>query len=189
MLRSMRNNLKSLSWTLWLVILAFIGFIFVQWGSGRFDSEGLDRDVAAVGRSTIGGEEFQKNLARTLEMYRNRFKNNFSRQMIDQMRIAEQYGAMLQHAPLNPALGAADKLPAANADLVLDRGGVAQSGQLTAGEIFRRLAGAIKFGWNAEQLERSDETPADDLIDRLNIVAEKRTGRRHRDSVGDLVGV
>ncbi len=90
MLRSMRNNLKSLSWTLWLVILAFIGFIFVQWGSGRFDQEGLDRDVAAVGRSTIGGEEFQKNLARTLEMYRNRFKDNFSRQMIDQMRIAEQ---------------------------------------------------------------------------------------------------
>ncbi len=90
MLKSMRSNLKSLSWTLWLVILAFIGFIFVQWGSGRFESEGLDRDVAAVGRFTISGEEFQKNLVQSLEMYSKQFKNNFSRQAINQLGIAEQ---------------------------------------------------------------------------------------------------
>ena len=90
MLKSMRNNLKSLSWTLWLVILAFIGFIFVQWGSGRFESEGLDRDVAAVGRFKISGEEFQKGLARSLEMYDQQFKNKLSRQAINQMGLAEQ---------------------------------------------------------------------------------------------------
>jgi peptidyl-prolyl cis-trans isomerase D len=90
MLKSMRSNLKSLSWTLWLVIVAFIGFIFVQWGSGRFESEGLDRDVAAVGRFTINGEEFQKNLVQSLEMYSKQFKNNFSRQTINQLGIAEQ---------------------------------------------------------------------------------------------------
>lgn len=90
MLKSMRNNVKSLSWTLWLVILAFIGFIFVQWGSGRFESEGLDRDVAAVGRRKISGEEFQKNLAKSLEMYSKQFKNSLNRQMINQFGIAEQ---------------------------------------------------------------------------------------------------
>ena len=90
MLKSMRQKKKTLSWTLWLVILAFIGFIFVQWGSGRFESEGLDRDVAAVGRYTISGEEFQKSLTRNLEMYSKQFKNNLSRQMIDQFGIAEQ---------------------------------------------------------------------------------------------------
>jgi peptidyl-prolyl cis-trans isomerase D len=90
MLKTMRNNVKSLSWTLWLVILAFIGFIFVQWGSGRFESEGLDRDVAAVGSSKITGEEFQKNFAQSLEMYSKQFKNNFSRQVINQLGIAEQ---------------------------------------------------------------------------------------------------
>jgi len=86
----MRNNMKSLSWVLWLVILAFVGFIFVQWGSGRFESEGLDRDVAAVGQDTISGEEFQKNLARSLEMYSKQFKNNFNRSLINQLGIAEQ---------------------------------------------------------------------------------------------------
>lgn len=90
MLGSMRKNLKSLSWTLWLVILAFIGFIFVQWGSGRFDGEGLDLDVAAVGRSAISGEEFQKNLARTLEMYKQQFKDGLSRQAIQQLGVPEQ---------------------------------------------------------------------------------------------------
>jgi len=90
MLKTMRSNVKSLSWTLWLVILAFIGFIFVQWGSGRFESEGLERDVAAVGRYKVSGEEFQKNLAQSLEMYSKQFKNNFSRQTINQLGIAEQ---------------------------------------------------------------------------------------------------
>ncbi len=90
MLKSMRDKKKTLSWTLWLVILAFIGFIFVQWGSGRLEQEGLDRDVAAVGGYTISGEEFQKNLAQSLEMYDKQFKNNLGRQMINQLRIPEQ---------------------------------------------------------------------------------------------------
>jgi peptidyl-prolyl cis-trans isomerase D len=90
MLKTMRKNLKSLSWALWMVILAFIGFIFVQWGSGRFESQGLGRDVAAVGRYTISGEEFQKNLTQSLEMYGKQFKEGFSRQMINQLGIAEQ---------------------------------------------------------------------------------------------------
>jgi peptidyl-prolyl cis-trans isomerase D len=90
MLKTMRSNMKSLSWILWLVILAFVGFIFVQWGSGRFEGEGLDSDVAAVGDTKINGEEFQQNLARTLEMYSNQFKDNFNRSLINQLGIAEQ---------------------------------------------------------------------------------------------------
>jgi len=90
MLKTMRTNMKSLSWILWLVILAFVGFIFVQWGSGRFESGGLERDVAAVGRKKISGEEFQKNLAKSLDMYSKQFKNNFNRSLINQLGIAEQ---------------------------------------------------------------------------------------------------
>ncbi|MEI6613473.1 MAG: SurA N-terminal domain-containing protein [Chrysiogenales bacterium] len=90
MLKTMRNNMKSLSWILWLVILAFVGFIFVQWGSGRFESEGLEKDVAAVGRMKISGEEFQKNLVKSLDMYSKQFKNNFNRSLINQLGIAEQ---------------------------------------------------------------------------------------------------
>jgi peptidyl-prolyl cis-trans isomerase D len=90
MLKTMRKNVKSLSWVLWLVILTFVGFIFVQWGSGRFESEGLASDVAAVGGYKISGEEFQKNLTQNLEMYSKQFKNNLNRQTINQLGIAEQ---------------------------------------------------------------------------------------------------
>ncbi len=90
MLKSMRNNVKTLSWTLWLVIIAFIGFIFVQWGAGGIGGGALERDVAAVGPYKISGEEFQKNLAQNLEMYSKQFNNNLSRQAINQLGIAEQ---------------------------------------------------------------------------------------------------
>ncbi len=90
MLKTMRSNMKSLSWVLWLVILAFVGFIFVQWGSGRFESEALSKDVAAIGNRRISGEEFQKNLSKSLEMYSKQFKNNFNRSLINQLGIAEQ---------------------------------------------------------------------------------------------------
>jgi peptidyl-prolyl cis-trans isomerase D len=90
MLKTMRSKKKSLSWILWLLILAFVGFIFVQWGSGRFESGGLDRDVAAVGGKRISGEEFQKDLTQSLAMYSKQFKNNLSRSLINQLGIAEQ---------------------------------------------------------------------------------------------------
>ncbi|MCX6556021.1 MAG: SurA N-terminal domain-containing protein [Candidatus Aminicenantes bacterium] len=90
MLKTMRSKKKSLSWILWLLILAFVGFIFVQWGSGRFESGGLDRDVAAVGSKRISGENFQKDLTQSLAMYSKQFKNNFSRSLINQLGIAEQ---------------------------------------------------------------------------------------------------
>lgn len=90
MLKLMREKKKALSWVLWLVILAFVGFIFVQWGAGRLGGGGLDRDVAAVGGRAISGEEFQKNLARTLEMYGKQFQKGLNRQAINQLGIAEQ---------------------------------------------------------------------------------------------------
>ena len=60
MLSTMRKNLKSLSWTLWLVILTFIGFIFVEWGSGRLDRFSGESDLLS-----INGEIIFKSVFRT----------------------------------------------------------------------------------------------------------------------------
>ncbi len=90
MLKTMRSNIKSLSWVLWLVILTFVGFIFVQWGAGRLESGGDKTDVAWVGRTPISGSDFQRVLAKTVDNYRNQMKSNFNRTMLLQLGIAEQ---------------------------------------------------------------------------------------------------
>ncbi|MCK4835498.1 MAG: SurA N-terminal domain-containing protein [Candidatus Aminicenantes bacterium] len=90
MLSTMRKNLKSLSWTLWLVILAFIGFIFVEWGAGRMDKFGGESDLLSINGEIIKGEDFSKNLFQTLESYKLQFKDNFNVSLINQLRLPEQ---------------------------------------------------------------------------------------------------
>ncbi len=86
----MRKNLKSLSWTLWLVILAFVGFIFVEWGSGRLDTFGGESDLLSINGETIKGDEFSKNLVQILESYKMQLKDNFNVSIIKQLQIPEQ---------------------------------------------------------------------------------------------------
>jgi peptidyl-prolyl cis-trans isomerase D len=86
----MRSNLKSLSWTLWLVILAFIGFVFVEWGTGGMSLSGTDSSIAVVEDTPLTGAEYQKDLQMTLDRYRAQFQNNFNKSMIAQLQIPEQ---------------------------------------------------------------------------------------------------
>ena len=90
MLKTMRNNLKSLSWVLWIVILTFVGFIFVQWGAGQLNLQGDKTDLVSIGGKVIQGEEFQIYLTRSLENYRNQMKDNFNKALIRQIGIPEQ---------------------------------------------------------------------------------------------------
>ena len=90
MLSTMRKNLKSLSWTLWLVILAFVGFIFVEWGSGRLDRFGGESDLLSINGEIIEGDEFSQNLFQSLESYKMQFKDNFNVSIINQLRLPEQ---------------------------------------------------------------------------------------------------
>lgn len=86
----MRKNLKSLSWTLWLVILAFVGFIFVEWGAGKLDTFGGESDLLSINGETINGDEFSKNLVQILESYKMQLKDNFNVSIIKQLQIPEQ---------------------------------------------------------------------------------------------------
>lgn len=86
----MRKNLKSLSWTLWLVIITFVGFIFVEWGSGRLDRFGGESDLLSINGKIINGDDFTKNLVQSLESYKMQLGDNFNPQIIDQLRIPDQ---------------------------------------------------------------------------------------------------
>ena len=61
MLRTMRENLKSLSVILWLVIAAFILSVFVTWGmKGQYGGGDMGRNVVA----TVDGEPIDEHRAR-----------------------------------------------------------------------------------------------------------------------------
>lgn len=88
MLRTMRNDFKKYSWTLWLVILAFIGgFIVTDAFRGQ---SGAKDDLIYIGNTTIKSAEYQKQLLSTLRNYKVQFKENFNRQLINQFGIPEQ---------------------------------------------------------------------------------------------------
>ena len=90
MLKTMRSNLKSLSWVLWIVILTFVGFIFVQWGAGQLNIQGDKTDLVTIGGKSIKGEVFQVYLARSLDNYRAQMKENINKALIKQLGIPEQ---------------------------------------------------------------------------------------------------
>ncbi len=83
----MRNDFKKYSWTLWLVILAFIlGFIVTD--AFRGESRSQD-DLVYIGNTTIKVAEFQKQMLTMLRNYKEQLKENFDRQMINRYNIAE----------------------------------------------------------------------------------------------------
>lgn len=89
MLRAMRADFKKYSWTLWLVIIAFVGgFIVTDAFRGENRAEmGL---IYIDDEPVIRAEEFQQQLMRRLQTYKEQFKDNFNKSMISQWRIPEQ---------------------------------------------------------------------------------------------------
>ncbi len=88
MLRSMRQNMKSLSVALWIVVAAFIGTIFLVWGRG---SQRGDKDVIAkVGDKVITYMEYRKAYVKTYEFYRKMFGEKFNENLLKQLHIKDQ---------------------------------------------------------------------------------------------------
>ncbi len=88
MLRSMRADFKKYSWTLWLVIIAFLlGFSFTDIFTRRDVS---DTVIARVGKKEIKVERYQKQLFQVIDNYKNQMKGGFNKEMITQMRVPEQ---------------------------------------------------------------------------------------------------
>lgn len=88
MLRTMREDFKKYSWTLWLVIIAFLGgFAFTDMFSGKSRREG---DLIFVGDTVIKAEDYQKQLLSTLQNYKRQFRDNFNKNLINQLRVPEQ---------------------------------------------------------------------------------------------------
>lgn len=92
MLRTMRNNVKSLSITLWLVIASFIATIFLVWGmQSAGPTAGRNPAVAA----TVNGEpipwlEFQQTYRRQRDALRRIYGDRWKEDLVRELDIPHQ---------------------------------------------------------------------------------------------------
>lgn len=91
MLKVFRDNLKYLSWILWLVVALFIGFIFTDFGGGLGQRGGTTENVAAnVGDQKVTMDEFERHYKRLEGLYRQIYGEQFTPEAARQMGLPIQ---------------------------------------------------------------------------------------------------
>jgi len=91
-LKTLRDNLKYLTWVLWLVILIFIGMVFVEWGGGGVGSmtQGVDEAAATVGGEKISYQDFQNQYQNLERYYRQQLGANYSPELVERLNLPVQ---------------------------------------------------------------------------------------------------
>ncbi|MCJ7580347.1 MAG: SurA N-terminal domain-containing protein, partial [Candidatus Aminicenantes bacterium] len=90
MLKSMRQNVKSLAPILWFVIAAFIVSIFAIWGGGgEIGGKRASNTIATVGKEKISASLYYGKLQQQLESMREQF-SELDSQFIQQLNIPQQ---------------------------------------------------------------------------------------------------
>jgi len=90
MLKVLRDNLKYLSWILWVVILIFIAFVFVDFGGGLTKGQGGRSSAATIGSEKISYGDFEREYRQLESQYRQAFGENFTPEIAKQLRLPLQ---------------------------------------------------------------------------------------------------
>jgi peptidyl-prolyl cis-trans isomerase D len=79
MLKMMRQSFRHLKWILWLVVIVFVAFIFVDWGMGRVRGDRTTSgEIATVNGVRITAVDFSRQFQQTQERYRQMYRDNWS---------------------------------------------------------------------------------------------------------------
>src|SRR3954451_16593291 len=70
MLKVFRDNLKSLAWILWVIIILFVLAIAADFGSSVRGRGGNADTVAKVGGETVSQQEFRRAYQHMADIYR-----------------------------------------------------------------------------------------------------------------------
>ena len=88
MLKILRENLKSLAWVLWFVIIVFVLIVFAEVGTFDPQQAGGSSTVAAQGEGyKITYGEYERAYNNLEARYRDLLQDNFSPEMAEQLRI------------------------------------------------------------------------------------------------------
>src|SRR5436305_8679415 len=86
MLKVLRDNIKYLSWILWVIIALFVGAIFVSFDSS-WRTESSTRDVATVGHDPITREEFDRTYRALERQYQQAYGEQFTPEVAKQLQL------------------------------------------------------------------------------------------------------
>ncbi len=89
-LRYMRENLKSMTWILWGVVLVFVLLVFFEWGGYSRIQTGDLAAAATVGDESISYGEFQNAYQRLEARYRQAFGDNYNPDLAKQLNLPKQ---------------------------------------------------------------------------------------------------
>src|SRR5262245_26275386 len=90
MLKVFRDNLKYLSWILWVVIGLFVLFVFVDFGSGVRQRGARGRKAATVGKHTVTMEEFERQYRNLEATYRQLYGDQLTPELMQMMKLPMQ---------------------------------------------------------------------------------------------------
>ncbi len=90
MLKTFRDNLKYLSWIIWIVIAVFILFIFVDFGSINLGDTVASDAAASVGNLQVSYAEFERSYRQTEDYYRQSYGEQFNRELAQQIGLPMQ---------------------------------------------------------------------------------------------------
>ncbi len=87
MLKVLRDNLKYLSWVLWLVIAVFILFVFVDFGGTVNTGSAPLAAAAFVGKDKVTYGEFERAFRSTEDFYRQAYGERYTPELARQLGV------------------------------------------------------------------------------------------------------
>jgi peptidyl-prolyl cis-trans isomerase D len=143
MLKTMRRNVKSLKWILWLIVVMFIAAIFTIWGgAGRLGESNRSNTLATVGGSKISSDEYYQALRQRLEAIRKQFGGDLNAGLIQQLGVPQQTLEQLVQQRLLMIIAADMGLRATDAEVrakIISFPALQQDGQFVGFETYKRV--------------------------------------------------
>ncbi|MEM7482961.1 MAG: SurA N-terminal domain-containing protein [Acidobacteriota bacterium] len=90
MLKVFRDNLKYLSWVLWIVVAVFILFVFVDYGSAGRAIGGNANWAARVGNEEVSFDEFRYAHRSLEQRFRQAYGEQFTAELATQLQLPQQ---------------------------------------------------------------------------------------------------
>jgi len=162
MLKTMRKNVQSLKWVLWIVVATFIISIFFIWGlGGRMGEKATSDTIATIGRERISVSDYVRALQSQIESLKSQFKE-INRSFIEQLNLPRQALEQLVEQALLFDLAEAMGIRASDQEVaakVMSYPGLQQDGKFIGVEEYKR-----RLQWNKMSLSYFENSQRKEIV-------------------------